>query len=73
MLYYSYSLPDLMLLYKQNSYKAEQDKEVLRFGDKCVESDRLFIKWNGEPIPKRSAFFRRIAHLKKSMSARKSQ
>lgn len=31
-------------------YKLEQDKEALRLGDKWVESDRLFVKWNGEPM-----------------------
>ncbi|MBR3970677.1 MAG: site-specific integrase [Ruminococcus sp.] len=31
-------------------YKLEQDEEALRLGDKWVESDRLFVKWNGEPM-----------------------
>lgn len=30
--------------------KAEQDEEALRLGDKWVETDRLFVKWNGEPL-----------------------
>ena len=30
--------------------KDEQDEEALRLGDKWVESDRLFVKWNGEPM-----------------------
>lgn len=30
--------------------KDEQDEEVLRLGDKWVDSDRLFVKWNGEPM-----------------------
>ena len=30
--------------------KDEQDEESLRLGDKWVESDRLFVKWNGEPM-----------------------
>lgn len=30
--------------------KGEQDEEALRLGDKWVESDRLFVKWNGEPM-----------------------
>ena len=29
------------------AYKAEQDEEALRLGDKWVETDRLFTKWNG--------------------------
>ena len=30
--------------------KDEQDEEALRLGDKWVESDRLFVKLNGEPM-----------------------
>ena len=30
-------------------FKEEQDAEALRLGDKWVETDRLFTKWNGEP------------------------
>ena len=30
--------------------KAEQEKERERLGDKWVETDRLFTKWNGEPM-----------------------
>jgi len=30
--------------------KDEQDEEALHLGDKWVESDRLFVKWNGEPM-----------------------
>jgi integrase len=30
--------------------KSEQDDEALRLGDKWVETDRLFVKWNGEPM-----------------------
>ncbi len=30
--------------------KDEQDEEALRLGDKWVDSDRLFVKWNGEPM-----------------------
>ena len=30
--------------------KDEQDEEALRLGDKWVESNRLFVKWNGEPM-----------------------
>ena len=29
--------------------KDEQDNEALRLGNKWVETDRLFTKWNGEP------------------------
>ncbi len=30
--------------------KNEQAEEALRLGDKWVETDRLFVKWNGEPM-----------------------
>lgn len=30
--------------------KSEQDEEALRLGDKWVDTDRLFVKWNGEPM-----------------------
>ena len=30
--------------------KEEQDNEALRLGDKWVETDRLFTKWNGEEM-----------------------
>ena len=31
-------------------YKLEQDKYKVSIGDQWVENDRLFIKWNGEPM-----------------------
>ena len=34
--------------------KAEQDEERMRLGNKWVETDRLFVKWNGEPITTRT-------------------
>jgi len=30
-------------------YKAEQDEQALKCGDKWVETDRLYVKWNGTP------------------------
>lgn len=30
--------------------KAEQDDESLRLGDKWVDTDRLFVKWDGSPM-----------------------
>ena len=32
------------------AFKEEQDAEALRVGDKWVETDRLFVKWNGMPM-----------------------
>ena len=40
--------PYIMEILKE--YKLEQDEEALRLGDKWVETDRLFVKWNGEPM-----------------------
>lgn len=40
--------PYIMELLKQ--LKEEQDNEALRLGSKWVETDRLFIKWNGEEM-----------------------
>lgn len=37
--------------------KDEQDEEALRLGDKWVESDRLFVKWNGEPMNNNTPYF----------------
>jgi len=36
--------------------KAEQDEEALRLGDKWVETDRLFVKWNGEPMNNQTSY-----------------
>ena len=30
--------------------KEEQDEEALRLGSKWVDTDRLFVKWNGEEM-----------------------
>ena len=40
--------PFIMNILKQ--LKDEQDEEALRLGSKWVETDRLFTKWNGEPM-----------------------
>lgn len=40
--------PYIMNILKE--LKDEQDEEALRLGDKWVETDRLFVKWNGEPM-----------------------
>ena len=31
-------------------YKSEQDEERIRLGDKWHDTDRLFVKWNGQPM-----------------------
>ena len=38
-------------------YKAEQDEQALKYGDKWVETDRLYTKWNGEPIQNGTPYF----------------
>ena len=40
--------PYIMNILKE--LKDEQDEEAFRLGDKWVETDRLFVKWNGEPM-----------------------
>ncbi len=40
--------PYIMSILKQ--LKDEQDGEALRLGSKWVETDRLFVKWNGEEM-----------------------
>ena len=39
------------------AFKEEQDTEVLRLGDKWVETDRLFVKWNGLPMNNGTPYF----------------
>lgn len=38
-------------------YKAEQDEQALKCGDKWVETDRLYTKWNGEPMQNGTPYF----------------
>ena len=38
-------------------YKAEQDGQALKYGDKWVETDRLYTKWNGEPMQNGTPYF----------------
>ena len=37
--------------------KDEQDEEALRLGDKWVETDRLYVKWNGRPMNNNTPYF----------------
>lgn len=37
--------------------KAEQDKERIRLGDKWIETDRLFVKWDGRPMHNNTPYF----------------
>lgn len=46
-------LPDTVMSILK-ALKAEQDEERMRLGNKWVETDRLFVKWNGEPINTRT-------------------
>ena len=45
----SLKLPDV-LLQELKAYRIEQTQERLKTGDKWHDSDRLFTKWNGEPM-----------------------
>ena len=38
-------------------YKSEQDEQALKCGDKWVETDRLYVKWNGEPMQNGTPYF----------------
>ena len=38
-------------------YKAEQDEQALKCGDKWVETDRLYTKWNGKPMQNGTPYF----------------
>ena len=39
------------------AYKKEQDAERIRLGSKWVDHDRLFVKWNGEPMNNNTPYF----------------
>ena len=38
-------------------YKAEQDAEALRLDDRWVETDRLYVKWDGRPMQNGTPYF----------------
>ena len=44
-----------MELLKQ--FKAEQDELARQLGSKWIDSDRLFVKWNGEPMNNNTPYF----------------
>ena len=37
--------------------KDEQDEQALKCGDKWVETDRLYVKWNGRPMNNNTPYF----------------
>lgn len=39
------------------AYKKEQDAERIRLGSKWIDHDRLFVKWNGEPMNNNTPYF----------------
>ena len=39
------------------AYKAEQDEEREKLGSKWIDNDRLFVKWNGEPMNNNTPYF----------------
>lgn len=39
------------------TYKAEQDATRFAFGNKWIDHDRLFVKWNGEPMNVGTPYF----------------
>lgn len=40
--------PLIMELLKE--YRSEQDEEMFNMGDKWIETDRLYVQWNGKPM-----------------------
>ena len=38
-------------------FKLEQDGEARKLGSKWVDTDRLFVKWNGEPMNNNTPYF----------------
>lgn len=38
-------------------YKEEQDAEALRLADRWVETDRLYVKWDGRPMQNGTPYF----------------
>ena len=38
-------------------YKEQQDAEALRLGNKWVETDRLYVKWDGRPMQNGTPYF----------------
>ena len=52
----SIKFPDaIMALLRQ--YKLELEGEAQRLGSKWVDTDRLFVKWNGEPMNNNTPYF----------------
>jgi len=46
-----------MIIELLKAYKAEQDKERERLGDKWQDFDRLFVKWDGRPMNNNTPYF----------------
>ena len=58
-------------------YKAEQDEQALKCGDKWVETDRLFTKWNGESTripyePLKNTINRRFCYIRAVLKPKNS-
>lgn len=47
--------PMIMELLK--AYKAEQEEERVRLGDKWQDTDRIFVKWDGRPMNNNTPYF----------------
>ena len=39
------------------NYRQEQIEEARRIGSKWIDTDRLFVKWNGEPMNNNTPYF----------------
>ncbi|MGM9937211.1 MAG: tyrosine-type recombinase/integrase [Candidatus Ornithomonoglobus sp.] len=47
----------LFIMDMLKEYKQEQDEEACRIGSKWVDTDRLFVKWNGTPMNNGTPYF----------------
>lgn len=46
-----------MIMELLRAYKAEQDAERERLGDKWQDTDRIFVKWDGRPMNNNTPYF----------------
>jgi len=46
-----------MIMNMLRAYQIEQNSERERLGDKWIDHDRLFVKWNGEPMNNGTPYF----------------
>ena len=52
----SLKLPSIVMRMLKD-YQIEQNAEIKRLGNKWIHTDRLFVKWNGEPMNNNTPYF----------------